>query len=257
MDNDIHISYCLTAQLDEAAVRLAVDQLSPEERARHDHFVLARDRRDFAVAHALLRRALSARSDRAPHEWTFTSSHLGKPQLPADVAARTGLSFNLTHTHGLVACAVAQDAEVGIDAETLDRRADLLNLAERLFSQAEIADLKRHGTSERHLRFIEIWTLKEAYIKALGNGLSLQLNGFAFTFDGPTGLRFDISNLLPHTPWHFALFAPSDRHRLAIAVSRHSLHALRLVVYHDVPNGPRSRNTMVAIRTSALPNRTC
>jgi 4'-phosphopantetheinyl transferase len=258
MDNDIHITYCLTAPLDETAVRSAVDLLSPEERARHDHLIFARDRRDFAVAHALLRRALSARSDRAPHEWTFTSNPLGKPQLPTGVTGRTGLSFNLAHTDGLVACAVGQGAELGIDVETLDRRADDgLTLAERLFSQAEIVDLKSHEVSERHLRFIEIWTLKEAYVKARGDGLSLPLNNFAFVYDGPSRLRFDVSNLLPHVPWHFALFAPSDRHRMAIAVTSHSLQAPRLVVYHDVPNGLRSRDTMVAIRTSALPNSLC
>src|SRR5262245_48316435 len=131
MDDAVHITYCLTARLDEAAVRAAVEELSPEERTRHDRMMREHDRRDYAVAHAMLRRSLSAGGDCAPHEWIFTQGALGKPALMPDAAARTRLSFNLAHAHGCVACAVARDAEVGIDVEAVDRRADALGLAGR------------------------------------------------------------------------------------------------------------------------------
>lgn len=219
MDDDVHITYCLTARLDGAAVRAAVEELSLEERAQHDRMLRDRDRRDFAVAHALLRRSLSARGDCAPHEWVFTTGAFGKPALLPDAAARTRLSFNLAHTDGLVACAVARDAEVGIDVEAVDRRADALGLAGRVFSPAEVAELERCAEGTRLLRFIEIWTLKEAYVKALGEGLSCPLHEFAFVFDGPQSLRFESDKVSCASGWQFALFEPSDRHRMAVAVS--------------------------------------
>lgn len=218
MDGDVRITYCLTAQLDDRVVRAAVDELSLDERRRCERLAHARDRRDFAAAHALLRRSLSACGDRAPHEWTFTAAARGKPALPADAAERTRLSFNLAHTDGLVACCVARDADVGIDVEAIDRRVDPRRLAARFFSRAEVAELERCPEPLRHIRFIEIWTLKEAYVKALGEGLSHPLDRFAFLFEDPSSLQFQTEQASPNSRWSFALFAPTERHRMAVAV---------------------------------------
>jgi 4'-phosphopantetheinyl transferase len=249
MDDAVHITYCLTARLDDAAVRAAVDELSPDERARHDRMMRERDRRDFAVAHAMLRRSLSARGDCAPHEWIFTNGARGKPALMPDAAARTRLSFNLAHTDGLVACAVARDAEVGIDVEAVDRRADALGLAGRFFSPAEVAELQRCPDGTRLLRFIEIWTLKEAYVKAIGEGLSCPLHEFAFVFDDPRSVRFESVDMPCAADWQFALFEPSDRHRMAVAVSSRPPLEPRLAVrayQHDEEFPHR----MLPVRTS-------
>lgn len=134
LDHEIFVTYCLTAQLDDGLIRAAVEQLSEEERRRHDRLSFSRDRRDFAVAHTLLRRALSAHGDRAPHEWTFTSNAYGKPALAPGMGASTQLSFNLAHTDGLVASVVTRNAALGIDVEAVDRRIDALALASRFFS---------------------------------------------------------------------------------------------------------------------------
>ena len=232
MRADVHITYCLTAHLDDAAVRAAVAELSVDERARHDRLMRERDRRDFAVAHALLRRALSARGDRAPHEWTFTTSAFGKPALTPDAAARTRLSFNVAHTDGLVACAVARGVELGIDVEAVDRRADALALAARFFSPSEVAELQRCADDSRLLRFIEVWTLKEAYVKALGKGLSCPLHEFAFSFDDPQSLRFESSHASSLAAWWFALFAPADRYRMAIGIGSESSLEPQIAVYN-------------------------
>jgi 4'-phosphopantetheinyl transferase len=216
---DLNVSYCLTGTLDEDAISAAVNQLSPEERARHARFRFARDRRDFAVAHALLRRALSAQFQLPPADWSFVAGTNGKPQLEPDLAARTHLTFNLAHTDGLVACVVTRDAhDVGIDVEAIDRRTDALELARRHFSPFEIADLQQCPADSRQTRFIEVWTLKEAYVKAIGDGLSCPLDTFGFVFDGPSSLRFRSADAAESASWRFGLFAPSDRHRLAVAV---------------------------------------
>ena len=250
MDGDVEITYCLTAGLDDAAVREAVADLSPDERARHDRLMRERDRRDFAVAHALLRRSLSARDDCAPHEWVFTNGAFGKPALTPDAAARTRLSFNLAHTDGLVACVVARDVEVGIDVEAIDRRADALGLAGRFFSPAEVAELQRCADDARLLRFIEIWTLKEAYVKALGEGLSCPLHEFAFIFDEPRSLRFESGRVSGTAAWQFALFQPSDRHRMAVAVVGRPPFEPRLAVRVHPRHDEECLDRSVPIRTS-------
>lgn len=245
---DVHLTYCLTARLSEGFIRDAVAQLSLEERARHDRFVFEPDRRDFAVAHALLRRSLSALGDRAPHEWTYRAGRHGKPALSADAAARTRLSFNLSHTRGLVACAVTREAEVGIDVEAIDRRVEVLELADRFFSQAEATDLQRCAEEDRRARFVEIWTLKEAYLKALGHGLSRPLHEFAFGFGARSSLHFDDGSAVPPSTWGFALFAPSDRHRMAIALNCPSPEGRRLIVRADPPGDDRFSDATAPLR---------
>lgn len=217
-DNVVNLTYCLTSGMDHATIRGVAAQLPVEERLRHDRFVFERDRRDFAVAHALLRRCLSAQGDRAPHEWAFTAGTYGKPSLaPAD-AARNRLAFNLSHTHGLVACAVTRGFDIGVDVERLYRGTDVLELAARFFSPEESVALQQLEPAERQIRFAEIWTLKEAFIKAIGEGLSCPLNEFSFTFGDPPSLGFNSARSTRAARWCFALFAPSNEHRMAIAI---------------------------------------
>jgi 4'-phosphopantetheinyl transferase len=234
LSTDIHVTYWLTGGLTEQGVAATLEQLSPQERDRHARFVFARDRRDFAAAHALLRQALSAREHLPTPEWTFVVGRHGKPQLAQHLADRTHLSFNLAHTDGLVACVVTHDADVGIDVESLNRPADVLELAQRYFSPTEVAQLKRYPETEQRTQFIEIWTLKEAYVKAIGDGLLYQLKDFAFVFDGPTSLRFESADGDQAAAWKFALLRPSDQHRLAVAVRNETEHDHALIVRrHD------------------------
>jgi 4'-phosphopantetheinyl transferase len=218
VSTDVDVSYWLTDSLNEREIVAALDQLSPEERTRHARLVFAKDRRDFASAHALLRHALSAQEHRPTDEWRFVEGRNGKPQLAPRCVDRPNLSFNLAHTDGLVACVVARDADVGIDVESINRGADVLELANRYFSPIEIAHLEGCLQAERQTRFIEIWTLKEAYVKATGDGLSCRLDEFAFVFDGPTSFRFESSDGAQSAAWQFGLFKPSAHHRLAVAV---------------------------------------
>jgi 4'-phosphopantetheinyl transferase len=142
------------------------------------------------------------------------------------------LSFNLTHTRGLVACVVSRNAEVGIDAETLDRRTDPLELAERFFSPLEVVTLA-HCRESVHVRFLEIWTLKEAYLKALGEGLSTPLHQFAFLLEDMSAMRFEPSRALASHAWSFTLFAISECYRIAVAVRGEPPARYRLVVSSD------------------------
>ena len=213
----MHVWIRRTDALTEADLAAEIPLLSLEERERHARFRFARDRRDFAAAHALLRRSLSRYADLPPNEWVFQQEAGGKPSLGH--GGVPPLSFNLSHTDGLVACAIATGLDVGIDVETVDRRVDV-GVAERFFSAAENAGLRRSASAGiRASRFFELWTLKEAYVKALGQGLSHALDTIVFQVDGGT-ILFTPPPGIDAASWQFALFSPTDRHRLAVAARR-------------------------------------
>jgi hypothetical protein len=118
----------------------------------------------------------------APLDWTFIQNSYGKPALSPEDFARTRLTFNLAHTTRIVACAVSRDLSVGVDVERIGASIDVMDVAARFFSRAETTALMRCGVAERKTRFIEIWTLKEAMVKAVGEGLSCPLDRFSFSF---------------------------------------------------------------------------
>lgn len=211
----VHVWYCLTGQLSERAAALTRDLLSPAERERCDRFHFARDRRDYSAAHALLRSVLTAHEGPPPSSWVFQADDGGKPFL---APGQSAFEFNLAHTDGLVACALTKAGRVGIDAESHVRAVNAMELAGRYFSGQEIAGLRRLSGGDQQLRFIELWTLKEAYLKAIGVGLSHPLSDFGFELDGVWAPRFHPPPGVPAADWQFALFVPSEHHRMAVAV---------------------------------------
>ncbi|MES2945307.1 MAG: 4'-phosphopantetheinyl transferase superfamily protein [Pseudomonadota bacterium] len=116
----------------------------------------------------------------SPKDWRFTAGSYGKPQLSAG-QLDIDLRFNLSHTHGMVAVAIAIGLDVGIDVERIERRvADDMAIAEAYFSPSEQAQLHAiTDPAQRRLAFIDLWTAKEAFIKALGRGLSMPLDSFS------------------------------------------------------------------------------
>jgi 4'-phosphopantetheinyl transferase len=200
----VHVWFRFTEGLNEEDISRARAVLAPGERDRCNRFVLARDQDNFAVAHALLRQALTFHGDgRSPDSWVFVADSNGKPGLEA---GQSDLAFNVSHTDGLVACGLASTESLGVDVESTERNTDADLIAERYFSREEVAELAAYAGLERHTRFIELWTLKEAFLKATGKGLR-----------GISQLQFRPSDDTTHDEWHFALFAPSPDHRLAVA----------------------------------------
>ena len=192
--------------------------LSPEELVKADRFAFADDRDGFVAAHALLRATLSDFFARPQQDWTFVTGAWGKPRVDAsDGSAR--LCFNLSHTRGHVAVAVALDREVGVDVERIaPARADE-EVARQLFAPAEFAAFQEELKAERAEAFFDVWTLKEAYIKAVGLGVALPLKDFAFTRDP---LRISFAPTLDDTPsrWLFRRFRPAPDVAIALAARR-------------------------------------
>jgi 4'-phosphopantetheinyl transferase len=209
----VHVCWRLVNSISADEYRAAFSILDEDERERAGRFVFVRDRERFVVAHALVRQSLSRYADVPPEAWRFAAQAFGKPVITTQFDGE--LTFNTAHTDGCVACAVARH-DVGIDVESVDRRLQPLGIASRFFSQSELLWLRECPEEQRPLRFIELWTLKEAYVKALGAGLSHPLHTFGFTVtDG--AVQFHAPDDDGFT-WSFELMAPSAHHRLAVAV---------------------------------------
>lgn len=157
--------------------------LDDEERARAARFAFEEDRRAYVAAHALLRSELSRRAGgRPPQDWRFAATKLGKPYL---IDPPRDWRFSLTHARGMAAVAVAEGVDVGVDVEPSDRRAESMKLAERFFAPEEVSFLRALQGEARRDGFFAIWTLKEAVVKATGEGLSRALDSFAISLDPP------------------------------------------------------------------------
>jgi len=175
--------------------------LDDEEKARLVRFVHARNRIEFAAAHALTRLALAQVLSVLPASLSFVEGSNGKPSAQQD-GRLAPVSFNLSHANGMVGVAVlAQpDVPVGFDLERFDRRIEL-EIADRYFRPEEVSWLMGLAPSERPRGFLRLWTLKEALIKATGEGLSRELDSFWFDVFPPR-LHF-VSDDEPEEPWRF------------------------------------------------------
>jgi 4'-phosphopantetheinyl transferase len=193
--------------------------LSTAEREVQQRFRSPHRRMQYVVARALVRTVLSGYVDVDPRAWSFRTNAYGRPQIAEPRSAR-GLRFSLAHTHGLVACAVTRGGPIGIDVENLTRSAPAMAIAERFFAPAEAATLRALSPADRHRRFLEYWTLKEAYAKARGFGVTLPFDSFAFDLQPvrPIALAWDTSLPRHHSRrWQFDLVRPSAEHVLALA----------------------------------------
>lgn len=145
--------------------------LGADERARADRFRFARDRRRFIVRRARLRQWLGAWVGRAPEALTFAENGHGKPFLV------DGPPFSLSHSAEMMMLAIG-DADVGCDIERIDPALDWQPLAEAFFTGAECAALAVLPPDAGRRAFFACWARKEAFVKALGLGLSYPLDAF-------------------------------------------------------------------------------
>ncbi|MET0387445.1 MAG: 4'-phosphopantetheinyl transferase superfamily protein [Polyangiales bacterium] len=204
------------AQL-EAASLLA--QLSPDEQARYTRFRFPDDAAVYLVAHALTRRVLARALGCDPRALSFALREHGRPEL-AGPAAASGLRFNLSHTRGLVACGIAAHDDLGVDVEELGRRVEIEGLARRVFSPRERAGLDALSGEAQRARFFELWTLKEAYVKATGKGLASPLQGISFLAEqpDPVPIVFDDPSHDDASRWTFRRHPVDTTHYVSAAL---------------------------------------
>jgi 4'-phosphopantetheinyl transferase len=155
--------------------------LSPDERVRAGRYQFEKDRRRFMATRGAMRTILGALLGLAPERVAFRYGEQGKPAL---ANARTGspLYFNLSDSGDWAVLGITTDGEIGVDIEALRPIPEIRSIAERFFSPTEETWLRALPLHEQPWAFHRMWTCKEAYLKAVGSGLSLDTQSFAFDF---------------------------------------------------------------------------
>lgn len=220
--NAVHVDLLQTGNA-EALARLDayLTLLTDDERQRMARFVFDRDRRSFLLTRALVRTMLSRYAPVPPKDWRFITNAHGRPEILDRPPGVPDLRFNISHTDGLIACAVTIGREIGVDVEHV-RRSLTHDVASRFFAPAEVRHLHALPAYEQERVFFDYWTLKESYIKARGFGLALPLGDFAFTLNPPHPPTITFEPALQDDPatWQFRQEWITPNHRFALAIRR-------------------------------------
>lgn len=206
-----------TAELTDSETRKELLQwLSEDELLRYRRFHFDRDRDSFLQCRAFLREVLASYLSCSPETITFVTNQWGKPSIQAPAPA--ALSFNISHTDGLAVLAVSKQVRLGVDVEDSERLHEGAAVARRFFADAECEQLavEEHGSNSM---FFAFWTLKEAYIKAVGKGLAIPLKSFAFQLAGSgIGVTFDETLEDDAAQWRFLRLSYGERYPIALAL---------------------------------------
>lgn len=143
--------------------------LSGEEKARADRYVFAKDREHFIAGRGMLRKIIGGYLDKSPDEIRFSVRHYGKPDLSGEAI---DLRFNVSHSCGIAVIAVSLKREIGVDIEFVNTNFDVFSVAKSIFSTEEISRMESLPSNLQTATFFAGWTRKEAFLKAMGDGLS-------------------------------------------------------------------------------------
>ncbi len=223
-------------RVDVWRIRLAVPEesirhcrwlLSGDELQRADRFYFEKHRRRFTAARAAMRQILSRYTGLAAQELVFSYGPKGKPALSGGLE-KTGISFNLSHSDEHALLAVTRGFAVGVDIEFVNSDFATEEVAESFFSDNEVRRLQALPRDERVDAFFSCWTRKEAYIKALGEGLSVPLNSFDVAFGAgiPAALLEVRGDPAEVARWSMYDIDVTEGYRAALAVEGrgHQLH---------------------------------
>ena len=203
----------------ERAVQHLASTLSENELLRARRFYFERDRQHFIVARGLLRTILGWYLALSPARLQFTYGPRGKPSLSASCGGEQ-LRFNVSHSHELALYAVTRGREIGVDIEFMRSLEDADDIARHFFSAHERATLRSLPARLKYQAFYNCWTRKEAYIKAIGEGLSQPLDEFAVSLapGEPARLLSVMGKPDEVSRWTFEALQPPAGYAAALAV---------------------------------------
>lgn len=234
-DNEIHLWFTFPDKIIENRLLTQYQQfLSVEEHKRWQQFHFAKHQHQYLMTRALIRTTLSRYLKGTPEKWQFSKNNYGKPALyPAQK-----LFFNLSNTETLIVCALSRQRDIGVDVETVRHKSSTIDIAQRFFSAQEVEALLNCPKSQQRQRFFQYWTLKEAYIKARGLGLSQPLDQFSFDLhESQKSLKLSF-----HAPlkgdekhWQCWLLKVTSTHYAAICIFNPTTIVYKLQVKEVIP----------------------
>ena len=182
-DRAVHVWPVRISEQDEHVASLYA-LLADDEQQRAQRFAFPNLQRSYIVTRGMLRVLLSRYLETPPENISFIYGAKGKPAV-----AETRVRFNISHSGDLAVYAFTNDCEIGVDVEQIRPLPDMEDMARRFFCQTESLELAGVPEADRTRAFFSCWTRKEAYIKAVGDGLSIPLDSFAVTLRPDEGAR--------------------------------------------------------------------
>lgn len=165
LQNDVHL-WCSPLDLSSTQLSAFVSLLSCDEHAKAQRFRFDKHRRRYIIAHGMLRIILARYLKIEPQQVEFEYSSRGKPRILG-----TNIQFNLSHSHEMALYGITDDCPIGVDIEQLRPMTDAAAIANRFFCATESAIIEGLTSPEQENAFFQLWTAKEAYLKATGEGL--------------------------------------------------------------------------------------
>jgi len=218
-DGDVHLWRVGLDVPDPALCRLR-GMLSEEEMQRSERFRFPVLQRRFAAGRGALRAILAGYLSMEPERLKFGYSAYGKPLL---LNSPANIQFNLSHSGGLMVAAVCRDWPIGVDIEKHDPRFHAMEIAERFFCEHEKAEIARQDGEARLEAFFQLWTAKEAFLKATSLGLALELSKFEIGLSPLRILALEDAAKIHGGRWNLVAFRPRTDYSGAVAVAGHPL----------------------------------
>jgi 4'-phosphopantetheinyl transferase len=211
----------LTDDTTDTAIACRLQEiLSADEKNEACRFRRVTDRNQFVLARALVRLALSNHFSIPAGAWRFDRDRNRRPFIVAPTLLPP-VRFSVSHTRGLIACLITLSAEAAVDVERVEHNEDLALMALQFLSPVEQRALNALSGADWTTHVFDLWTLKEAYAKARGLGLSLPLNDIGFEL-APNNVRAHFASRLGEDPsawvfWHRHL---SAQHTISVAAKK-------------------------------------
>jgi 4'-phosphopantetheinyl transferase len=193
--------------------------LSLDERERAERFHNNKDASRYIWHHSTLRQVLCQYLNIQPQKIIFQHNPLGKPSLIEELNPNK-LSFNMSHSGDIALIALTSNRQIGIDVELIKSIPDMSRMVELYFSKSEIKCYRALPNSEKLLVFFSAWTRKEAFLKAIGEGLQYPLEQIEVSMD-PEDMSPSLNlldNSLPDLGYRLLSFQPAEGYKAALAV---------------------------------------
>jgi 4'-phosphopantetheinyl transferase len=206
-----------------------IDKLTPllseDELSRAASFHFENDRERFILCRGILRIILGRYLDINPKHLKFRSGPYGKPYL-VNESAGAHIQFNLTHSHNLALYAFTSNCMIGIDVEYILQIMDIEHIVDNSFSDYEISIFKTLKPNQKEIAFFNCWTRKEAYVKAIGEGLNLPLHTFDVSLapNEPSRILSISGSTNEALLWSIETFIPAVDHVATVAIKESNYH---------------------------------
>ena len=213
---EVHL-WSARLEVPDDLLRQCASVLSADERQRAERFRAGSLRNHYIAGRGMLRMLLGRYLRTDPTSFALSYQTHGKPELGPPWKAY-GLEFNVSHSHELAVYAFTRGSQIGADVEWIRPMPNAAALLERFFSPEEVRQWQ-HIPTERQLRaFFQGWTRKEAWLKAMGSGLSFPLNQFCVTLDDPARVLSVRGDTAEAAQWRLESCVPCEGYVATVAI---------------------------------------